>query len=476
MDYKRHKTNVLFVLFTLLQPLIDVITTATIQWGLPLSFGILIRVAYLFALLIWLTTFIKRSPAGKKVAIYLVGFFVLMGASFIMNYLTKDPFHLVAEFTFYVKIIYFQVLLLGFYLMFSEMRQNQTDLRQLLVTYFTIIGGFMGTVFLVSFLTGTSIKNYEWVKFGTKGWFTAGNEIGAALAILLPITALFALLYLTNWKKLYVWVPFLLVAFGMLQLGTKVGYGGILVSLVASFILSACFWLFKKKSVYRKQYQRNTIVTSILLAALILLTPYTSIYYNMFAQIEMIETSTMEVYDRYKDKDKGEGQNEEGKSGQLTQGQLEGIIYSSRDYYLEQFIVDYKEAPLVQQILGMGYSGNYTVHIEGEKNPVKLIEMDFFDVFFTLGWLGFTYYMLPMLYFVIVYLIRFLSTIQNRMTYFDWMTGLSFVLGIGVATMAGHVFTAPAVSIYMAFLLALLYVDSSFVNLSPKKGKVIDDL
>ncbi|MBJ7988196.1 O-antigen ligase family protein, partial [Bacillus cereus] len=79
--------------------------------------------------------------------------------------------------------------------------------------------------------------------------------------------------------------------------------------------------------------------------------------------------------------------------------EVKSLIYSDRDKFLKVYKQYYKDAPLSQKLFGMGYAGNYTVKI-------KLIEMDFHDLFFAFGIVGFLIYLIPLLYFGIKLFIR----------------------------------------------------------------------
>ena len=69
----------------------------------------------------------------------------------------------------------------------------------------------------------------------------------------------------------------------------------------------------------------------------------------------------------------------------MNKKQVENLILSSREEYLAEHQRQFAEAPLAQKLFGMGYSGNYT------KEP-KMIEMDFYDLFYSLGIIGFIVY------------------------------------------------------------------------------------
>ncbi|MFK4998713.1 O-antigen ligase family protein [Bacillus sp. N9] len=68
---------------------------------------------------------------------------------------------------------------------------------------------------VVSIATSTSISSYDHTKIGYTGWFYAGNEIGAILAIISPIVLYNCIKSTTSIKQLYAWIPFLLMGFSL---------------------------------------------------------------------------------------------------------------------------------------------------------------------------------------------------------------------------------------------------------------------
>jgi hypothetical protein len=100
----------------------------------------------------------------------------------------------------------------------------------------------------------------------------------------------------------------------------------------------------------------------------------------------------------------------------------------------------------------MGYAGNYTVKI-------KLIEMDFHDIFFAFGIIGSLIYFLPFLYFGIKLLLSIITNFKKILTVKYMLLASTIVLSLGIAFMSGHVLTAPSVSIFFVVILAYLIVD-----------------
>ena len=126
---------------------------------------------------------------------------------------------------------------------------------------------------------------------------------------------------------------------------------------------------------------------------------------------------------------------------QVNKKQVENLILSSREDYLAEHQRQFAEAPIAQKLFGMGYSGNYS------KEP-KMIEMDFYDLFYSLGIIGFIAYIGSFLFVLLKTAMAFLKNIKLIFEPNYIFILVSLLLGLGISYTAGHVFTAPSVSIF----------------------------
>src|SRR5699024_11452860 len=106
------------------------------------------------------------------------------------------------------------------------------------------------------------------------------------------------------------------------------------------------------------------------------------------------------------------------------------------DSYLRDTYADFQAAPTKQKLFGLGYGGNYT------KEP-KTIEMDFFDLFFSIGIVG-----TVVMFLAGLALVYQLVTWNITFIYLYSLGGVGLIMGISFV--AGHVFFAPAVISYVA--------------------------
>ncbi|WP_025785656.1 O-antigen ligase family protein [Sporosarcina sp. D27] len=469
MELNRHNIMLALVAFVMIQPIIDVLTTASLLFiDLPLTIGVIIRLAYLAIMAIWIVNESRKSKRARLYLLYLSGLAVFVIINFIVGYTVKEPFYIMQELTYYNKVVYFHVLLFGFILLLESMKkENGSDNARQLVNYFLIASLTISVVFIIAHLTGTSMANYARSKEGWTGWFYAGNEIGASMSMLLPITALFAVYKTTTTRKLLHWLPFVLLSIAMLGLGTKVGYGGILIVLLSIFFGSLLLLLTTKEYPARQRVKANSFISLILLIVLIVATPFTPVFGNMYAHLDILGIS-LEKPPVELDDDGNEIPPEDGDEDEplITGEQFENLVFSSRETYKANYVEQFKDAPISQKLFGMGFAGNYDAP-EPHK-PLKMIEMDFHDWFFSFGILGFIYMVAPIIWFAGSFIVKLVMNLKQNFNYFSILTGISFLVGIGISYTAGHVLTAPSVSIWLAFLLAVVTVVSRDGNIRPE--------
>jgi hypothetical protein len=440
----------LFLIFILFQPVIDILTTLSIvQFESSATVGVLIRFLYMFAGLVFILLHVKRSKLAKFSFMYLLilGLFTVLTLG--VNYFIKSPFYVGQELKFFIKVVYVNIVFLNFILVFSIMKEKGIDLFKKSLKYIMISSLIISVSMIISLITGTSLESYESAKIGYTGWFFAGNEIGAIIAIILPILCLYAINKTITIKDFYFWIPVIFASFSLLMLGTKVGYGAILITLAAAVFVSAIeFWRKKKEQGFNNK--NNLIISTVLLLALLVSTPFTPVFNNINVHLGFLGFDTNEQADDEQSPDENEEKEKEEKH--LSSKQVQNLILSSREEFLAQHTEDYMESPLLQKAFGVGYAGNYT-----EPDP-KMIEMDFYDLFFSYGILGFIVFMAPILYFTFRIAKALFKDLPGFFRPYPLMLSASVVLTLGIAYFAGHVFTAPSVSIYFGLIFALLII------------------
>ncbi|PFW82256.1 hypothetical protein COL27_17405 [Bacillus sp. AFS075960] len=439
------------LLFIVFQPILDLLTSFSIYvLHMSATVGIVVRFAFMLLALGYLLLHHKQQGA-KKYILYLCLFGIVLAIGLVNNLMVKSPVSFGEEVKFILKSVYPIVLLFGYIIALKELKNNEYAFHKI-ITYFLYATLILSISIIAAMATGTDFPSYPNSKIGSRGWFFAGNDLSSIFAIMFPIVVLYSVHKTTSFSKAYYWIPTVLAMYASIMIGTKVGYGAIVITLgIALFFLFIEYMIHRKKEGKGFTYLVNTIVAAVVLGGLLVLTPQTPIAKNMTIHLQIYEykKSVQEEKDRKKGKVVEE---EEHKQGELTDSEMKSLIYSDRDKFLKVYKQYYKEAPLSQKLFGMGYAGNYTT-------KMKLVEMDFYDLFFAFGIVGFLMYLLPLLYFGIKIFIRIITNFKKLFSVKHMLLTSTLVLSLGIGFMSGHVLTAPAVSIFFTVILAYMVVD-----------------
>ncbi|HGH7176720.1 TPA: O-antigen ligase family protein [Bacillus wiedmannii] len=439
------------LLFIVFQPILDLLTSFSIYvLHMSATVGIVVRFAFMLLALGYLLLHHKQQGA-KKYILYLCLFGIVLAIGLVNNLMVKSPVSFGEEVKFILKSVYPIVLLFGYIIALKELKNNESAFHKI-ITYFLYATLILSISIIAAMATGTDFPSYPNSKIGSRGWFFAGNDLSSIFAIMFPIVVLYSVHKTTSFSKAYYWIPTVLAMYASIMIGTKVGYGAIVITLgIALFFLFIEYMIHRKKEGKGFIYLVNTIVAAVVLGGLLVLTPQTPIAKNMSIHLQIYEykKSVQEEKDRKEGKVITE---EEHKQGELTDSEMKSLIYSDRDKFLKVYKQYYKEAPLSQKLFGMGYAGNYTT-------KMKLVEMDFHDLFFAFGIVGFLMYLLPLLYFGIKIFIRLITNFKKLFSVKHMLLASTLVLSLGIGFMSGHVLTAPAVSIFFVVILAYLIVD-----------------
>ncbi|MGD6891329.1 O-antigen ligase family protein [Bacillus mobilis] len=439
------------LLFIVFQPILDLLTSFSIYvLHMSATVGIVVRFAFMLLALGYLLLHHKQQGA-KKYILYLCLFGIVLAIGLVNNLMVKSPVSFGEEVKFILKSVYPIVLLFGYIIALKELQNNEYAFHKI-ITYFLYATLILSISIIAAMATGTDFPSYPNSKIGSRGWFFAGNDLSSIFAIMFPIVVLYSVHKTTSFSKAYYWIPTVLAMYASIMIGTKVGYGAIVITLgIALFFLFIEYMIHRKKEGKGFTYLVNTVVAAAVLGGLLVLTPQTPIAKNMTIHLQIYEykKSVQEEKDRKEGKVVTE---EEHKEGELTDSEMKSLIYSDRDKFLKVYKQYYKEAPLSQKLFGMGYAGNYTT-------KMKLVEMDFHDLFFAFGIVGFLMYLLPLLYFGIKIFIRIITNFKKLFSVKHMLLASTLVLSLGIGFMSGHVLTAPAVSIFFVVILAYLIVD-----------------
>jgi hypothetical protein len=435
LDKFRFKFEEFILFFILLQPLIDLLTTLSVSvLKINLTVGVFIRFLVMVLGIVYILWANRNDHKKNAIYIIFLGFFFFFNV--LNNMAVKYPISLGAEVKLISKVLYASVILIVFITLFRG-HKDKDKLYEKINKNILISMIIIGIVMVLSMVTGTGIKSYESIKLGWQGWFFAGNELGGILAICFPIIVLIAIKKTNSWSDWKHWIPVVLSVFSLLLLGTKVGYLAPLVVLIIALIMTGIDALKKKE----KKWVIPSFI-GIIIVLFGLSTPFTPVVFNTNTHLSWVGIEQPDHGKHHKKK-------KETKEKEIERAQVENLLLSGREQFLTQHEHYFAKAPISQKVLGMGYGGNYN------KEP-KMIEMDFYDLFYSFGYLGFLLILLPFFVLFIKIVINFFKDIKRNFTTSNVLIGTGIILGLGVAYTAGHVFTAPSVSIYLAVLFAYL--------------------
>lgn len=385
--------------FLFLNPFLDVFTSFSNHYlGRSLYVVLFIKVFFLLFLFIEC-----MKKFDKKIFLYCLLLFFYCLLFLGVQYSSKGSSILLMESQNLFRTFYFP---LSFTFLLYLEKQNRFEIKRsqlvlLLILYLCFL--------VVPSLLGVGFNSYAHSKTGNIGWFYSTNEIGGILAILGP----FLFVVLKN-KKWFVQVLlFIFYLLGILILGTKVPILA-LVIIIFSFLI-----LFYRKLFLKKEWKKiivsviGTLLCSIVLGFVVV---QSSFYKNI--QIHLDFLGIHQVQDLF------------------TFHHIDHFIFSERLSFLENTHEIYSNQSLSSKIVGMG------ITVLEEENPVsmKMIEMDYFDVFYHYGVIGLLLFLLPFFLFY-----------QKRKYQFDEI--ISMILILLLAFFSGHILIAPSVSVLVSLIL-----------------------
>ncbi|MFB4167182.1 O-antigen ligase family protein [Virgibacillus sp. JSM 102003] len=454
----------LLSIFIVIQPILDILTFLSLRHtNFSITIGIVIRVLFL-SISIGFIIFGHKTQLKKYIIIYLTVLFSVMGISNGLNYFFKPNFLIFEELQFTTKALYYSVMFCSI-LLAIQSKSNSEYIMKHMIKLITISMSIFATTFLISILTNTSTPTYKFGKEGFSGWFFAGNEISAIVAICFPLVFIYFLKNTLSLKNIKHWLPALLLAITGIFIGTKVSFLAIIVTITLITSFNLCLWALKiSKTGIKNVYSKHLRLSGIFVIILIFLIPFSPGFNNIQGDYTNI-SETIDENDNDSKKEDGkkqtprqdESNTKKGSTSIISESGLVRTLLSSRNVYFESILLDYSASNTLQKFFGIGYAGYY----EDEEDS-KMIEMDFFDLFFSFGIIGSVLILLPL--FITFYNV-FKEIFYNTKTFLtieNLLLLLSTGLGMGISFVAGHVLFAPAVSIYLTISLVLLLNNTSF--------------
>ena len=220
----------LFIIFILLLPIIDLITSLTERFfSFPTSVGVIAKGIFLLVMLFYLV-FKSKSKYKKLSILYIIAIGIYIICYFITKPSLLNTNFLINEITYFFKFMFFPIIFLCLINYLDDHKEIKEQMpKTLLLTECIYI-----ILLLIPMITGTSFDAYNnSMNEGVIGWFYAANEIGIILLILYPF------LFQFNNKK---WPIFLictiLTSICICLIGTKVSNFGLILITIVIFILT----------------------------------------------------------------------------------------------------------------------------------------------------------------------------------------------------------------------------------------------
>lgn len=407
----------ILTIFILLHPILDVISGINNNiLNTDFKLNVIIRIIFLLFCLFYLL-FINKTKHRKWNLIYLgmlFIYFILFNLS-IINF--KGIEALFYETKNFILSFYFPILLVTFFNMFDEYN-IKINLKYL---YYTLLL-YLSFIFIPN-ITGLSFESYTQGKVGSSGWFNSANAISSIISILIPLILIYLKEKKFNFKYIVLLFIFLYV---ILSLGTKVPLLSLMIIIFCNILLLVIS-LFKNKKYKTIGIISTCLVVSII--GLILIIPKTSFYQNIKIHLDFLGVENVsQIVTDYRIIDR--------------------FIFSDRLTFLLNTKKVYDNSPISLKLIGIGYIENYAT----DSVSTKLIEMDYYDIFYRHGIIGSIIFFIPLIYIMFKLIKTFNSIDFKSLNYL-----ISIILIFVLAFFSGHILTVPNVSFFSSLLLVITY-------------------
>ena len=387
-------------IFLLLSPIIDLLIGITRHISsLNITVGVIKLLFLVFIVYVYLFVFKKK----KLLPIYIIiGIYFLMYTLGIYLFSSSIIFNVVNT----IKILYFPILLITLYELKDHIKISN-------MTIFTMIYLYIILIF-IPILFNMGYDSYKITKVGSTGLYNSANEISGLIAISTPIMFI---IFKENRKVILNTILIFIYLFIISTIGTKTP----LLSLIITLLISFIYILIKsiKNSNYKPLVISNVFLILIIIIS-ILVIPKTNFYKNINTHINYLNIDEVEdVVDP-----------------KIT----DHLIFSQRLTFLKNRIPYYRDSNMYSKLFGTGFTHNDKV--------LKTVEIDYFDIYISLGLIGFI-----LVLGIFIYVLSKTLKSKKIKTYNDLMYLTSILLIIILSFFTGHILTAPSVSILVVILL-----------------------
>ena len=364
-------------------PIIDFISGA-LTWNNMPNIGLIFKV-----LILCFATYYLLKSKDKKIYITLGIIFIYSLITSIFYLLTNRSI-LINEVSNIIKLFFLPIMLLFMYKYESKYINN----KLIYIIYITYL-----LLYLIPypFNLGHNISEVYPNKDLYMSYFYIGNELPNIFVLLLPVVINYSL------KNIKLFISLVLLLIPMLILmGTKTMYLSILIILI--------FFLIYKRE-YLKKYKYFIIGGLVSFTLLgVLLIPNSDFVKNI--------NTTLEYY------------NVNNINDLLTRENIDNVIFSNRLDFLNDVNEYYQSSNTLTKLTGISRT---------KLDNIKNVEIDIFDIFYSIGIIGTIIYLIVMIF-------TFTQIKYNTINLF------STVFIILISCITGHVLISPMVEIYIALL------------------------
>lgn len=397
--------NKFLKIFLFMQPFLDVLAAVLIYNNVDNFITSLIRLVFMGLMVLYL--YFGEYENKKKTLIYVSTLIITIIIHTLIMVFDKDMSVFMYEFKNTISTYYFVFLLISLGAIYKDNKISKKELMYLWIIYVLL-------TFIPNVL-GLGFKSYSHSKTGMTGWFYSANVVGSILVIILPII----LSEIKKLPKLLIVILGAMALYSIFSLGTKTPVLGLGIILFFN-LLYYVYKLFKSK-------KKKSIV--IIFSSLILLCgvsayviPKTSFYENLKIHYNFLKKNDVKVF---------------------SKEFLDHFVFSQRLSMEERTRHNYNKNHIQEKIFGIGYIENYST----DSVNLKIVEMDYFDIFYREGIVGFIVFFIPVIYMIVMFFKN------NSINFISVNMFISILLIMLLALFQGHIFITPAISIFVALIL-----------------------
>lgn len=408
---EKHIKKILLI-FIYIQPILDLIAGITQNiLKTNITASSIIRLIFLFFCIYYLL--ILNKSKEKKNIIYLILITIYTMIFSLTTIIYKDINALSYELKNTINTFYLPIVLLALIDMFKQYN-IKIKLKNIIYIYMTYI-----VLILIPNLTHTGFQSYAIAKKGSSGWFTSANSIGNILSILLPFIILFII---KNKKAIILLLPIIYV---FLSMGTKVPILSLIVCMITTLLFYVIKWIKEKQN---KKILITSLAAIIMTITSIIILPKTTFYKNIQIHKDYLGFKNYtEILTNYE--------------------LLDHFVFSQRLTFLKNTHTNYMKSNILQKTFGIGYIENYGT----DKISTKTIEIDYAEVFYRNGIIGFIIFFSILIPNIIKLLKQKEKNIQN----IELKTSILLILLLSL--FSGHILVTPSVSIFVALIIGGIY-------------------